>query len=237
MISYQFYREFITSFHPNYNGDFLKPISWCSEPKDNNDGFIEFINRAHRNYIQVVFFAKYDFNNKNIIIRCEYNYFLHYLEKSETTIIFNGYKDNTYNYMNIHGEMINHLADEEIVTFIKLFDQFFLEQTNIPLLKEEYDLYMKHLKYHPELISIINSESYNILTEFNYNHHEYCIILRFYFYNKQNKMKDSIEYYIFKNRIVGDDFNDLDSNLNYEMTKRLDDINIDFITFSQFRLK
>ncbi len=237
MVCYNFYCEFITSFHIDYNGDFLKPESWCYKPKNGPNGFIEFINRSIRNYIDIVFFAKYDFKNKNIIIKCEYNYFENYLEKSETTFTLNKYKDNTYNYMNIHGDMINHLADEEILTFIKLFDQFFLEQTHVPLLDYEYDLYIKYIKKFPELVCNYQSKKFNYTIDLYYNRDEEGIIIRFNFHNKQNNYKDALEYYIFKNRLVGDDFNDLDIELNNEIVKQVDEIYINFTTFVELKLK
>jgi hypothetical protein len=237
MISYKFYSEFITSFHTHYNGEFLKPLSWCYIPKESDDGFIEFINRSHRNYIKTIFYAKYDFKNRNIIIKCEYYYFEHYIEKSETTFLLKGYKNSTYNYMNIHNKMINHLADEEILSFIKMFDQFFLEQINIPILKFEYDLYVKHLKNHPELTSNHNSDICRYKIDIYYHEPEQNIIVRFCFNDKINKYKDSIEFYLFKNRMVGDDFNDLNSAVNNLISTRMDEIYIDFIMFTEFRLK
>ncbi len=237
MVSYQFYCEFITSFHSDYNGEFLKPLSWCYTPKESNDGFIQFINRAHRNYITVVFYAKYDSKNKNIIIRCEYNYFEYYVETSETTFLLKGYKDNTYNFMNIHGNMINHLADEEILSFIKMFDQFFLEQNDIPLMIEEYALYIKHLKKHPELIDYYDSDICEYKIDMYYHEPEHNIIVRFNFNDKLNKYKDMIEFYIYKNRMTGDDFNDLNTSVYNLIASRMDEIYIDFITFHEFRLK
>ena len=232
-----FYCEFITSFHIDYNGKFLKPLSWCYDPKNNPDGFIEFINRSARDYINTTFYAKYDFKNKNVIIRCEYNFFEDYIEKSETTFLLKGYKNNTYNYMNIHGNMINYLADQEILSFIKMFDEFFLEETSIPLLEYEYDLYLMHLNNHPELITNYNSKKCNFNIVVYYNKSEEGIIIKFNFYDKKNKYKGEIEYYLFKNRLVGDDFNSLDETLDYEISKRVDDIYIDFTTFVELRLK
>ena len=237
MVCYTFYCEFITSFHINYNGKFLKPLSWCYDPKDNNDGFIEFIKRSSRNYINTAFYAKYDFTNKNIIIRCEYNFFEDYLEQSETTFLLKGYNNNTYNYMNIHGNMINYLADQEILSFIKMFDQFFLEENSIPLLEYEYDLYIKHLKKNPELIANYTSKKCDYNIEIYYNKPEEGLVLKFNFYDKRNNYKGEIEYYLFKNRLVGDDFNSLDNNLDDVIIKRVDEIYINFTNFVIFVLQ
>ena len=237
MISYQFYCEFITSFHSDYNGEFLKPLSWCYTPKECPDGFILFINRAHRNYITVSFYAKFDYLNKNIIIKCEYNYFEHYVETSETTFLLKGYKDNTYNFTNVHGEKINHLADEEILTFIKFFDQFFLERVDIPLRQDQYDLYIKHIQKHPELTDNYDSDICYYKIDIYYNESEHNIVVRFSFHDKLNKYKDMIEFYLFKNRMTGDDFNDLNTSVYNLMASRMDEIYIDYTEFVLFRLK
>ncbi len=236
MVCYNFYCDFITSFHPHYNGTFLKPLSWCHTPVENN-GYVEFIKRNARNYINTTFLAKYDFNNKHIIIKCEYNYFEHYLEKSEVDFILKGYKDNTYNYKNIHGDMINHLADEEILSFIKMFDQFYLEQVDIPLRKEEFNLYLKHLKNHPKLTADHNCNTCEFKIDIYYNETEYNTVVRFNFHDKINKYMDMIEYYLFKNRLVYDEYNDLNSAVNYIMSSRMDAIYIDYMEFVELKLK
>ena len=108
---------------------------------------------------------------------------------------------------------------------------------NIPLNRDEYDLYIKHLKTIPELLSSHESEYIDYNVQFNYHDYEKCLIVKVNFHDKINRSRNSIEYYIFKNRLVGDDFNDLSSELNEQISKRIDDINIDFITFEEFRLK
>ncbi len=236
MVCYNFYCEFITSFHPHYNGAFLKPLSWCYTPVE-KDGYVEFIKRAARNYINTTFLAKYDFNNKQIIIKCEYSYFEYYVENSEVEFILKGYKNNTYNCRNMHGDLINHLADEEILSFIKMFDQFFLEQTDIPLTKGEYEMYIKHLNNYPELTSYYNCDKCQFLIDIYYNETENNIAVRFNFHDKINNYKDMIEYYLFKNRMVGDDYNDLNSAINNIISTRMDNIYIDYTQFVEFRLK
>ncbi len=236
MVCYNFYCEFITTFHPHYNGAFLKPLSWCYMPVE-KDGYVEFIKRTARNYISTTFLAKYDFNNKQIIIKCEYNYFEHYLENSEVNFILKGCKDNTYNCKNMHGDLINHLADEEILSFIKMFDQFYLEQVDVPLTKDEYEMYLKHLKNYPELTCYYDCDKCQFIIDIYYNETEHNIVVRFNFHDKINKYKDMIEYYLFKNRMVGDDFNDLNSSINNIISTRMDKIYIDYTQFVEFRLK
>jgi hypothetical protein len=236
MVSHMFYCEFITSFHIHYNGAFLRPFSWCHKPIERNDDYIEFINRKARNYIDTTFLAKYDFDNKQILIKCEYNYFQHYIEKSEVDFILKGHKDNTYNYKNSHGEMVNHLADEEILTFIKMFDQFYLEEKDIPLSKDEYNMYVRHLKNNPDLIADYTSNicDYNII--FYYNECEKNISVKFFLHNKIDKCNDTMEYQLFKNRMVGDDFSDITTKINNIIASRMDLINIDYMEFVAFRL-
>ena len=234
-ISHMFYCEFITSFHVNYNGSFLRPLSWCYMPKERDD-YIEFINRTARNYINTTFLAKYDFKNKQILIKCEYNYFEHYVEKSEVDFILKGCKDNTYNYKNIHGDMINHLADEEILSFIKQFDQFYLEQSDIPLSENEYYMYLRHLKNYPELTTDYTSNICDYEINIYYDKFEKNVAVKFNFHDKINGYKDIIEYYLFKNRLVGDDYNDLNTAVHNIIASRMDLINIDFMEFVAFIL-
>jgi hypothetical protein len=235
MVCYNFYCEFITTFHPHYNGDFLKPLSWCHTPVE-KDGYVEFIKRSERNYINTTFLAKYDFINKQILIKCEYNYFEHYVENSEVDFILKAYKENTYNYKNINGEMINHLADEEILCFIKMFDQFFLEQNDIPLRIDEYNMYSSYLIHHPELTSDYTSDICNFKIDIYYNETEKNIAVRFNYHDKINRYKDLIEYYIFKNRLVVDDYNDINTEVNNIIASRVDLIYINYIEFITFRL-
>jgi hypothetical protein len=237
MVCFNFYCEFITSFHTHYNGSFLKPISWCHLPIEKDYGYVEFIKRSARNYINTTFLAKYDFKNQQILIKCEYNYFEHYVEKSEVDFILKGYKNNTYNYKNIYGDIINHLADEEILSFIKLFDQFYLEQTDIPLRKDEFEMYLKHLKKYPKLISDYTSDICDFKIDVYYYDLEYNIVVRFSYHDKINKYKDMIEYYLFKNRMVGDDYNDLNFEVNNIISTRMDEIYIDYTEFVELRLK
>ena len=94
-----------------------------------------------------------------------------------------------------------------------------------------------HLNNHPELITNYNSKKYNFNIIVYYNKSEEGIIIKFNFHDKKNNYKGEIEYYLFKNRLVGDDFNSLDNDLDYEISKRVDEIYIDFSTFVELRLK
>ena len=235
MVCYNFYCEFITSFHPHYNGAFLRPLSWCYTPVEKN-GQVEFIKRSARNYIDTTFLAKYDFTNKQILIKCEYNYFEHYVEKSEVDFILKAYKENTYNYKNIHGDMVCHLADEEILSFIKMFDQFYLEQNDIPLRKDESEMYLRHLNNYPELTADYTSNICDYTIDIYYNETEKNIAVRFNFHDKINRYKNIIEYYLYKNRLVADDYNDLSTAVNNIIASKMELINMDYMEFIAFRL-
>ena len=162
MVCYNFYCDFITSFHEHYNGKCLRPLSWCHIPRPREDNYVEFIERQKRTYVDATFLAKYDFAKNVIHIKCEYDCFDNDIpEKSETNFILYDYKKNDYNGKNINGDNVNFYADEEILTFIKQFDQFYLEQTDKVLTWEEYDSYMKHLARKPELYMSHNSNVCN----------------------------------------------------------------------------
>ena len=235
MVYYNFFCEFLTSFHEHYNGKCLRPISWCHNSIEREDGYIEFIKREKRAYVDATFLAKYDFAKNVINIKCEYNYFGDdYGEKSEANFTLIDYKKNDYNGINIHGDNVNFYADEEILTLIKQFDQFYLEQKDKLLTKDEFNLYMKHLRMKPELFISHNSNICNYTIKFSYS--EESVVVRFDYYDKKNNHSSFIEYLMYKNRTLGDDFNDTEPSVDFEISKRFDEIQIDFMTFVEFRL-
>ena len=235
MVCYTFFLEFLTSFHEHYNGKCLKPLSWCHIPIEREDNYIEFIKRKKRAYVNATFLTKYDFAKNVIIIKCEYHYFGDDNgEISEANFTLIDYKKNDYNGINIHGNNVNFYADEEILTFIKQFDQFYLEQKDKLLTWEEYDSYMKHLQTKPELYMSHNSDICNYNVKFKYS--EESVLIRFEYYDKKNKRDNYIELLMYKNRALGDDFNDMEPSVHFEIAKRFDDIYIDFMMFVEFRL-
>ena len=236
MVKYNFYCEFITSFHINYNGKCLRSLSWCHMPIERENGYVEFIKRKARYDIDTIFLAKYDFYKEEIIIKCEYDYFGEdFPEISEVNFRLIDYKKNDYNFINIHGNNVNFLADQEILTFIKQFDQFYLEQTDEELTIDEYNLYMRHLKLKPQLTKNHSSKKCDFNLDFYYS--EKALVIRVNYHNKKNNKFNMVEYLLYKNRTLGDDFNDLDNNVDFEIAQRFDDIHIDFMTFVELYLK
>ena len=236
MVTYDFYCNFITSFHEDYNGLCLRSLSWCHVPIEREDKYIEFIKRRKRCLVDVTFLAKYDFAKNIILIKCEYNYFGdEFPEISEVSFQLTDYKKNTYNSINIHNNTVNYMADQEIQTFIKMFDYFYLEQQDTIFTKEQYNMYIKHFKTKPELFKDFSSPNcdFNI----NVSYGEHAFIVRFNYYDKLYNQEEHMEYLLYKNRTIGDDYHDMNNHVNIEITKRLDDINIDFMTFVEFRLK
>lgn len=236
MVSYDFYCNFITSFHEDYNGLCLRSLSWCHIPIEREDGYVEFIKRRKRCYVDTTFLAKFDFTKNQILIKCEYDYFSkEYPEKSQVNFELSDYKKNTYNSINIHGYSINYMADQEIQTFIKMFDYFYLEQQDTIFTKEQYDMYIRHLRTKPELFEAFSSSNCDFTIDVSYG--ENAFIVRFNYYDKLYSEKDYKEYLLYKNRTIGDDYNDMNNHVNIEISKRLDEINIDFMMFVEFRLK
>lgn len=237
MVTHMFYCEFITSFHEHYNGKFLKPNSWCHLPIEQEDDYIEITKRIVGGYFKISFLAKYDFNNKHILIKCKYNYVQCYNEKSEVHFSLKNYKDNTYNFKNIHGALVNPFADKEILTFIKMFDYFYLEEKDIPLSRDEYGMYMRHLDNYPELITENDSDicTYNVI--FKYNDDEENILVKFFFHDKIDKSNDTMEYQMCKNRLLEDDSDYIDFEILDIIASKMDLIYMDFMQFVEFRLK
>jgi hypothetical protein len=234
MVCYHFFCEFLTSFHEHYNGKCLRPLSWCHKSIE-RDGYIEFVKREKRAFVDATFLAKYDFTKNIINIKCEYDYFGDdYCEKSEANFSLIDYKKNNYDGINIHGDNVNFYADQEILTLIKQFDQFYLEQTDKLLTKEEFNLYMKHLRAHPELCMPHSSKVCDYAIKFSYS--DQAVLIKFDYYDKINKKCSYIEYLMYKNRALGDDFNDTEPNVDFEIVQRFDEIHSDFMTFVEFRL-
>ena len=235
MVCYNFFCEFLTSFHEHYNGKCLRPISWCHIPVE-RDGYIEFVKREKRAFVDTTFLAKYDFAKNVINIKCEYDYFGNdYNEKSEANFSLIDYKKNDYDGINIHRNNVNFYADQEILTLIKQFDQFFLEKKDKLFTKEEFSLYLKHIKTKPELYMPNSSDVCNYTIKFSYSNE--AVLVTFDYYNKINKKSSYIDYLMYKNRAIGDDFNDTESNVDFEIVQRFDEIYIDFMTFVEFRLE
>jgi len=62
------------------------------------------------------------------------------------------------------------------------------------------------------------------------------IAVRFNFHDKINRYKNIIEYYLYKNRLVADDYNNLSTAVNNIIASKMDLINMDYMEFIAFRL-
>ena len=87
----------------------------------------------------------------------------------------------------------------------------------------------------PELFKDFSSPNCDFNIDVSYG--ENAFIVRFNYYDKLYNQEEHMEYLLYKNRTIGDDYHDMNNHVNIEITKRLDDINIDFMTFVEFRLK
>lgn len=228
MIDEETFNHFINSYHPDYNQGILRPLSWCHIPHIEEDGYIQFIRKSNRQSINTTFYAKLEENK--IKIKVIYYYFGDYEETSFVYFNLIDYRTHTYESFTLNNKTVNYLADQEILTFIKQFDNFLLELIDIPITKGEYDLYMKHLKNKPELIQDHESKNCKFKISF-YFEHSY-IVIRVTYENK--KYKDSqyidsqyFEYVIFKNRLEDGGFNDLDNDVHFEVSQRIDEIYYD----------
>jgi hypothetical protein len=229
MISYRTYCEFITTYHPDYNGKCLHPIEWCHDPKMIND-YVYFIKRDRRSDLNCKFFAKYD-DEKNIInIRFEYYYYGMYEEENVTYFELHDYNKNTYNHKTHDGSPINFIADEEVQTFIKQFNNFMLEQKDELFTEEEYNKFMRYFKKnHPELMEPLKSDICDFDIKFSFDFES--LKVSFSYIDKADNSIGLFEFNFYKNRMIGDDYYDMRNLVHEEITSRMTNINIEFYTF------
>jgi hypothetical protein len=235
MITQEFFNNFIDTYHPNYNKGILRQLSWCHVPVFLNDGYIDFIRRNKRKNLRATFYCKFEDNKIKIkVVYFYFNLINIDLEEYDTVEFYLiGLNNNTYNSLTIKKEPVNFIAEQEILTFIKQFDYYILELEDKPILEEEYDLYMKHLKKKPELIKEHDSDNCKYKLTF-YFEHSY-IVIRIDYQNKKN-IRDCqyYEYTLFRNRLEGYDFNDINNvnnDIHFEVSQRIDEIYYDFQLF------
>ena len=232
MITPDFYLNYLSTYHTNYNGKILRSLNWCHEPKSVDNTYVEFIDRQHRPDIDLIFCSR--FNNNIINIRIDYYYFGLFNEKKTVEFNLLDYKKNTYNNLTTDNNIVNFMADEEIITFINQFDDYCLEINDTPFTFEEYNLYSRHIMLHPELYKSHTSK----YCDYNVSHYleEGSLFIKFNYIDKTINESKLKEFRIFKNRAQGDTFHDIDNNVNYEIVQRYDEILYDFYTFMFFRL-
>jgi len=231
MISYDTFCEFITSYHPDYNGHFLRPLVWCSTPQLREDGYVRFSKREYRDHTNANFYAKHE--NNEIIINVDYCYNNAYFEQSSCIFKLIDYKKNTYNFKNIHNENIPPTVDEEIMTFIKQFDHFLIEEKEELLTHEEYEDYILYLAKFPNLIKDHKSKYCEFNIEFSYDN---GIVAKFEYYDKKNNKHSKIDFVFFKTHTFGDDFYDIDLDVHNEIINRFEQINYNIMFYFYMRL-
>ena len=234
MITLQFFTNFINSYNPikyDYKRSLL--YNWFYEPTVTEDGYIEFSRRNKYDNLRMSFYAKYE-NNK-IKIKVIYFYFNIYMDEDYDIVKFNliGLNENTYDFKTIYDKPTHFIADQEILKFIKQFEYYILELQDKPIVKEEYDLYIKHLKNKPELIDPYESKNCFFKLDFYFeNVYKPIVIIKVTYESKINNAYQYLEYALFRNRIEGYDFNDqINNDIFFEISQRIDEIYYDFQLF------
>jgi hypothetical protein len=235
MISKELYEKFFSTYKRSYNGRVLRPFNWCFTPREQDNGYIEYINRKVRPCIDISIDAKYNDINNTIDIRCYYEYDGHFYDKGKVMFILSDFKKNTYNYLTTDDKKVNFMADQEIMTFIKQFDDYILELQDTPILYDDYVKYKIHITNKcPELLynhkSSICSYSVSIFPGGG------GIVIKFDYYYYPGKVGGYKEFMMFRNRELGDDFHDIETDLYEEIIKRYDMILCDFQSFNIFNL-
>ncbi len=229
MITPEFFSNFIETYNPDYNKGIMRPLSWCCYPTIREDGYTEFSRRNKRENIREIFYGKYE--NNQIKIKVIYFYLNVYLDEEYDVVEFYlfGYNKNTYDSFTLTKKTVHFIADQEILTFIKQFDNYILELEDKPIYEDEYNLYIKHLKNKPELTK--KHESDNCIFRLSFYFEHSYVVIRVDYKNKKYKDSQFYEYALYRNRLEGNDFNDLDIDIFFEVAHRIDEIYYDFQLF------
>ena len=234
MITKQLYDDFFSTYNISYNGKVMKTLNWCFIPRVQDNGYTEYINRKARPGIDISIDARYNEDENSIEIRSYYEYEEVMYEKGRINFKILGYKNYTYDCLTFDGKKVNFMADQEILTFLKQFDEYILELQDVnPIKYDDYKRYMKHIYSKcPDLVKPHNSKICN------YSVSLYPaaggIVVKFDYYYKINKYTQCKEFLLFRNRTVGDDFNDMNIELYDEIITRYDKIFCDFVEYFTF---
>ena len=226
------YEEFISNFDPRIESLLYIPESWCVIPI-NYENYILFSKRTVGYNININFYCRYDENYNSIILLVKYIYLGSYHESADVLFEILDYKNTTYKNKTTNNTTVCSSADEDIITMISHFDNYMLSIKDKNITFEQFQIYLRHLYKNTNNLNLLkpyNSEvcsfEVNVIYEFN------TIVVRFYYEDKNNKYnKNWCDYLLYKNRLVGDEFNELDPKVNGAILERVDEFAYDFQLF------
>ncbi len=231
-ISKDQYEEFISNFDPRCESLLHIPETWCMVPIKNRENVL-FSKRIINPNINIHFYCRYDEENESIIILVKYIYLGAYNETADVLFEILDYKKNTYNHETTNNKTVCFAADEDIITMISHFDNYMLSIKDTHITFEQFKMYLRHLyknSHELKLLEPYNSEicSFQINIVYEYK----TVVVRIYFEDKKLNVTNWCDFLLYKNRIVGDEFNNIDTQINRPILERLDEIFYDFQLFS-----
>ncbi len=233
-ITKDYYEEFISNFDPRVESELHIPETWCVVPIKKDD-YLLFSKRIVDPNINIHFYCKYDEANKSIIMLVKYIYLGAYHESADVLFEILDFKKNTYNNKTTKNKTVCFSADEDIISMIAHFNNYILSIKEKEITFDQYKLYLAHLyknTHEMNLLEDYESEfcSFQVRVVYEFK----TVVVRIFFIenNTEYSCKRWCDFLLYKNRIVGDEFNNLDPKVNGPILERLDAFVWDFQLFS-----
>jgi hypothetical protein len=238
-ITREYYEEFISNFDPRVESDLYIPETWCVIPTKYGD-YLLFSKRIVDPNINIHFYCKYDEENKSIIMLVKYIYLGAFSETSDVLFEILDYKNTTYKNKTTKDTTVCFSADEDIISMIGHFNHYLLSIKEKQITFDQYKMYLEHLyknTHETNLLEDYDSDCVSFQVRVIYEFQ--TIVVRIYFQenNKEYDCKRWCDFLLYKNRIVGDEFNNLDPHVNGAILERLDAFVWDFQLFSLVAFK
>jgi hypothetical protein len=223
------FEGFINTFDINYKGRVLKTLDWCFKPIKLDNGYTHIIRRNCRPCLNIDFHVKYD--NNIMIVYVLYDYYDMWRERKQVTFQITDYKKNTFNHLTVYGDKVHFYADQEIETFINHFNEYYLELNEEQLTEEEY-IKFKYYLMKKSLLDDYYSDYCDYDIEIFYDGGG--IVLLFNFTDNIDNKDYKKEFLLYRNRIVGDTYYDIDIKIHDSIITRFDEIVCNFYEFILF---
>jgi hypothetical protein len=166
-----------------------------------------------------------------MIVYVLYDYYDMWRERKQVTFQITDYKKNTFNHLTVYGDKVHFYADQEIETFINHFNEYYLELNEEQLTEEEYIKFKYHLMK-KSLLDDYYSDYCDYDIEIFYDGGG--IVLLFNFTDNIDNKDYKKEFLLYRNRIVGDTYYDIDIKIHDSIITRFDEIVCNFYEFILF---
>ncbi len=226
------YSEFISNFDPRVESELHIPESWCVIPVEYQN-YLLFSKRTVDPNININFYCKYDEEYNSIRLLVKYIYLGVYHETADILFEMLDYKKNTYDHKTTKDKTVCFSADEDIITMIGHFDNYMLSIKDTEITFDQFKLYLQHLYKNTHATNLLDDyESEFCIFQVRITYEFKTVLVRIYFEDKISKNTAWFDFLLYKNRIIGDDFNNLDTKVTSPILERLDNFVTDFQLFS-----